>query len=236
MSMTGTSETAIKATAAVRTPPYVSYKSFETLLDELKTNGVPPQIDRSVLSRFSGGLGGQLIMALKSLGLANAQSEPTPALKEMVDAYGTPAYKDALRRALEHGFPFLADLDLTTATPSMFADAFVKNTSAKEDVLRKCRTFYLNAARDADIELGQRLATGSVPKTARGTSGNGRRRRTRTASRPQSTAQAEREPDHTAGRKLEYQLVDLLKRDDMTDEYREAVFKLLTYLSTSEAA
>ncbi len=33
-----------------RTPPYIAYKTLLTLLQEFKVNGLPPQIDRSVLT------------------------------------------------------------------------------------------------------------------------------------------------------------------------------------------
>src|SRR5688572_22472920 len=58
-----------------RTPPYVAYKTFLTLIEDLKSVGVPPRFDRSVLKRFSGGVGAQLLMALRSLGLMNEQNQ-----------------------------------------------------------------------------------------------------------------------------------------------------------------
>lgn len=53
----------VKSGPAPRTPPYVSFQTFLTLIEELKTNGLPPQIDRSVLRRFAGGVQSQLFLA-----------------------------------------------------------------------------------------------------------------------------------------------------------------------------
>jgi hypothetical protein len=156
MSQAAESQTA----PSVRTPPYVAYATFKTLLDDLKTNGVPPQIDKSVLKRFSGGVGNQLLMALKSLGLVTDQNMPTTNLVPMVRDYGTDNYAKQLKLALNHGYPFLGSIDLATATPSMFAEAFRNATGAKEDVLQKCRRFYLQAAQDAGISIGPRIANG----------------------------------------------------------------------------
>jgi hypothetical protein len=156
-----------------RTPPYVSFKSFTTLLEDFKSSGVPPRIDRSVLKRFSGGLGSQLLVALRSLGLMDDNGTPTDDLQILVDYYGTDDYPSGLRHVLETSYPFLQTLDLTTATPSMFAEAFQSATTAKEDVLRKCRTFYLHAAKVAGIEIGKRLESGTYTRTA----GAGRKRR-----------------------------------------------------------
>ena len=58
-----------------RTPPYIAFKTFQTLLSELKTNGLPPVIDPTVLTRFAGGLQGQIVLALRSLDLVDAAEE-----------------------------------------------------------------------------------------------------------------------------------------------------------------
>jgi len=155
----------------VRTPPYVAYKTFLTLIDDLAEHGVPPIIDRSVLKRFSGGVGSQLLMTLKSLGLAFDDNKPHKNLAHLVQFKGQPEFKEVMRGALDYGYPFLKSLDLMTATPGMFADAF-KVTGAKEDVLRKCRRFYLAAALDNGVQLGPRIlgagAGARAPRTANG--------------------------------------------------------------------
>lgn len=146
-----------QVSAGGKTPAYVAYSTFKTLLDDLNVNGLPPQIDRSVLKRFSGGVQSQLIPALKYLGLITTDSRPTRRLKALVDAYGTDLYAFELRDVLEASYPFVHAINLKTATATMFADAFKEGTGAKEDVLRKCRTFYLQAAKEAGIEMGPRL-------------------------------------------------------------------------------
>jgi hypothetical protein len=155
------SSEAEKSAPAVRTPPYVAYKTFLTLIDDLHTHSMPPLIDRSVLKRFSGGVGSQLLMALKSLGLCGDDNRPTQALAEMVAAYKHSQFKAEMRKALDFGYPFLKSIDLMTATPGMFADAF-KVTGSKEDVLRKCRRFYLAAAQSNDVQLGPRILGGGT--------------------------------------------------------------------------
>ncbi|HRK62952.1 MAG TPA: hypothetical protein PLN53_01070, partial [Terricaulis sp.] len=165
-------------TAGVRTPPYVSFQTFLTLIEDLKTNGLPPRIDRSVLKRFSGGVGGQLQVALKSLGLADEGNLPTERLARMVDGYGTEAFKSVLRECLAIGYPFLESFDLKNGTPSMFAEAFRKATSAREDVLKKCRRFYIYAAQFCGVDIGPRLTAGAASPTTRASSGGYKRRAT----------------------------------------------------------
>jgi hypothetical protein len=150
------------AQSAMSIPPYISFQTFLTFLSELKSNGLPPQIDNSVLKRFAGGVQSQLKIAVRSLGLLDG-AKPTPALAALVDAYETPQFEPLLLQLLKATYPYVFALDLMSATPQMFADAF-KVTGAKEDVARKCRTFFLHAAKRAGVPLGQRILTGSVPR------------------------------------------------------------------------
>jgi hypothetical protein len=172
-----------------RTPPYVSFKTWMTLIEDLQTHGLPPQIDRSVLSRFAGGTGSQLLMSLRSLGLTDRNNKPHTRMAQLVNAHGTDQFKPLLRAVLKDAYPFLSKMNLTTATPSMFADAF-KVTGAKEDVLRKCRTFYLHAAQFAEVEIGPRLLQA---KTTRPLPSGAPKKRTAAKPKVRKPADAERE-------------------------------------------
>lgn len=218
-----------------RTPPYVSYKTLTTLIEDLKTVGLPPRIDRSVLSRFSGGVGSQLIMALKSLGLIRSGGEPTTWLADLVKSYGTQEYKVHLKQVLRYGYPFLQDLSLATATPSMFADAFKSGVDAKEDVLRKCRTFFLHAAKDAGIEIGPRLEKGIAPRAG---NGSGTRRKAK-ASKVEVPRVTPVDPPFvqppSQGKELEYQLIDLMTEPDIDDAVKQSIWALVQYLTARKA-
>lgn len=147
-----------------RTPPYIAYRTLQTLLREFKASGLPPRIDRSVLGRFAGGLQGQIMLALRALGLMDADNRPTPRLAHVVDVYDTPQLKPEMRKIIEETYPYVLALDLTTATPSMFSEAFRNNVDAKEEVLRKVRTFFLHAARDVGIAIGPRIQKAKFPR------------------------------------------------------------------------
>lgn len=146
-----------------RIPPYISYRTFLTLLEELKTS-MPPQVDRSVLRRFSGGMQNQLTHALKALGLIDDNRVPRPTLKTLVDTLGTEEFKVPFRQVMKTTYPYVFELDLMSATPTMFADKFKEGTGAKEDILRKCRTFFLHAAKEVGIPLGPRIEQGTFPR------------------------------------------------------------------------
>ncbi|UVK41854.1 DUF5343 domain-containing protein [Mesorhizobium sp. AR07] len=220
-----------ESTVVGRTPPYVSFKSFVTLLEDFKASGVPPRIDRSVLRRFSGGLGSQLLVALRSLGLMDENGNPIDDLEILVNSYGSTDFPVALRRTLDTSYPFLKRVDLKTATPSMFAEAFQSGTNAKEDVLRKCRTFYLHAAKAADIVIGPRLEKGTYTRTA---SGNGRKKRKSSKPEEQAENTSSAHEAHTRvehGKALEYQLIDLMTEPDIDDNVKQSIWSLVQYLT-----
>jgi hypothetical protein len=214
-----------------RTPPYIGYSTFKTLLSELKTNGLPPQIDRSVLVRFAGGIQGQLMHALRSLGLTDDEKKPTPKLKRLVDAFETPEYAAALRPIIDETYPYVLQLDLMSATPSMFADAFKKALDAKEEVLRKCRTFFLHAARDIGIPVGPRIEKAKFPR-ANGISP--RKLRSAKGAADPTPPPAPPTPPATneiSDKALEYKLIDLMRDDGIEDAERGAIWTLVQYLT-----
>lgn len=231
--MAQSDEAVTETLGATRIPPYISFQTFLTFLHELKTNGTPPQIDSSVLKRFSGGVQGQLKMALRSLGLVDNQ-RPTPRLVEIVDAFETPAFEGQLLGLLKAIYPYVFDLDLMTATPTMFADAF-KVTGAKEDVSRKCRTFFLHAAKRAGVQLGQRILSGSVPRAANGSVPK-RKPKADKLKEDDGTVHEQKndpggKPDKITNHALEYHLIDLMRKDGIEQAEREAIWTLVQYLT-----
>lgn len=151
---------------AARTPPYIAFQTLKTFLDELKQHGVPNRIDRSVLTRFSGAVGSQLLSALKFLGLITEDAHSTTALAEMVTAYGTDGWPNCLRKSLENSFAPVFLLDLQSATPAQFTETFRAAFPAKENVLRKCITFFLNGVRETNFEVSPRILKNTKPRSA----------------------------------------------------------------------
>lgn len=231
-------ENSTDAPGGSRTPPYVSFRTFLTLLEDFKEHGQPPQIDPSVLKRFSGSAGAQIVGALKYLGYVDDQKKCLPLLKEAVDTYKTDQFAAHLQKVLLSAYPFLAALDLKTATPGMFADAFRKSFSAKEDVLRKSRTFYIHAASVADIELGPRLKSGGT--TSAPANGSGGRKRGRPKAKVDQDHHIDDHKDERQSsdwkatqpiqKALEYQLIDLMSEPDIDDSVKQSIWSLVQYL------
>jgi len=139
-----------------RSPPYVSYRSFLTMLEELQ-RGVPARIDRSYWGdKFSGSTGTQLMSALRFLNLIDSNGTPTVLLKDLVGARGT-FRSDILKKISHESFSFLGSnsFESEKATYSQLEEAFKEDYQVDRDVARKCIKFFTELARDAGIPLSQ---------------------------------------------------------------------------------
>ena len=152
-------------TRSLRTAPYTSYRTFKTFIEDLREHDVPSRIDRSVLTRFSGIVGTQLTHALRFLGLIEDDGRPTPRLKELVNAHATGRWAETLLERLRQEYAPMFAIDLETATPSHFNEAFRRAFPAAEAVVQKCVTFFLYAANDAGVKISGRVLKGRKPRS-----------------------------------------------------------------------
>lgn len=213
-------------------PPYVSFKTLKTFVASVKEHGVPGRIDRTILPNFSGAVAGQLITALRFLHLINADGEPTQSLKTIVDAYDTADWKGELGGVLQKAYRPLFSLDLTTASPSQFNEQFAKSFSAEGDTMRKCVTFFLNAADEAGISISPYISKARKP---RGTNG---RKKTSKKSAISARGPGMREPPPPPPPPVEQSisemLFELLDPLSMNDEEQQAVWTLMKYVKAND--
>jgi hypothetical protein len=137
-----------------RSPPYVSYRSFLTLLEELQ-RGLPARIDRSYWGdKFSGSTGTQLMSALRFLNLIDTNGMPTGQLKELVSARGV-IKSDMLRKISQESFTFLISdsFESEKATYAQLEEVFNDVYQVDRDVARKCIKFFTELANDAGLPL-----------------------------------------------------------------------------------
>jgi Family of unknown function (DUF5343) len=216
------------AEKSLRTAPYTSYRTFRTFIEDLREHGVPSRIDRSVLTRFSGVVGGQLMHALRFLGLIDDEGRTTPRLSALVTAHGGAEWAEALTRALQQAYAPIFAIDLETATPSHFSATFRKAFPAADAVVQKCVTFFLYAAADAGLKVSGRILKGRKPRplAPRGTS-------RRTAGRAREAEADRSEPLAVApfveGKKPSEVLFAQLDPSAMNEEQQAAIWTLLKY-------
>jgi hypothetical protein len=137
-----------------RSPPYVSYRSFLTLLEELQ-RGCPARIDRSYWGdKFSGSTGTQLMSALRFLNLIDSSGIPTRQLIDLVGSRGT-TRSEILKKVSQESFTFLGSnsFESDKATYSQLEEVFNEFYQVDRDVARKCIKFFTELANDAGISL-----------------------------------------------------------------------------------
>jgi hypothetical protein len=162
------SDTQMNMVPRGKAAPYVPYPSFKTLMQELHEHKVPSRIDRSVLKRFSGITGTQLMTTMRFLGLMDDKSHPTQRLHELVAAYGTAEWSPRMIAVLQAEYAPLFGLDLGNATPSHFDEVFRKAFPGADSVVKKSIAFFLSAAKDAGIVISDRVLHGRKPRAANG--------------------------------------------------------------------
>ena len=221
----------LERTRSSGTPPYTSYRTFKTFIEDLHEHGVPSRIDRSVLTRFSGVVGTQLMHALRFLGLIEDDGRPTERLKGLVKAHGTGNWSERLLELLRHEYAPMFAIDLETATPSHFNEAFRKAFPAADAVVQKCVTFFLYAANDAGVKISGRVLKGRKPRSL-----TPRRKPAKPASPhpPMREFDAAPSPPQAPlppleGGKPSEMLLTHLDLNEMDDEQQAAVWTLLKY-------
>jgi hypothetical protein len=186
---------ATQTTGRGNTPPYVPYPSFKTLIGELREHGVPSRIDRSVLRRFSGIIGSQLLTTLRFLKLIDDQSHPTPRLTELVAGSNTPEWGARMLSVLQEEYAPLFSLDLGNATASHFDETFRKSFPGSADsVSQKSIVFFLGAAKDSGIVISDRVMNGRKLRTP-AAPGTPRTRKPKAGKKPAKQDETETDED-----------------------------------------
>ena len=215
------------------TPPYTSYRTFKTFIEDLREQGVPSRIDRSVLTRFSGVVGTQLMHALRFLGLIEDDGRPTQRLNELVKAHGAEPWPKKLLELLRQEYAPIFAIGLETATPSHFNEAFRKAFPAADAVVQKCVTFFLYAANDAGVTISGRVLKGRKPRSL-----TPRKKPSRPLFAPQPMNAPEAAPPQPhpgpplpsiEGKKPSEILLAHLDLNEMDEEQQAAVWTLMKY-------
>jgi hypothetical protein len=145
------------ATPKLNSPIYVSYTTFVTLLDWLRDMKViPNQLDRTLWApKFAGSTGVQLMSGLRFLGLLYDEA-PMPRLEQLAMASNEdrkPILAEMVRD--QYGADFVADL--SKATPRTVQDR-MKELGATDATVRKAVSFFVNAAKAADVPMPTHIA------------------------------------------------------------------------------
>jgi hypothetical protein len=136
--------------AKKKTAPYLPFKTFLNSLDVF-THGLPTILDRTIWKSQSNVMQGLIMNTYRFLGLVEEYDEPSDALEKMVQH---PEQRAAVLRGLiesTYGNEFGRDFSATTPKllESMFEETYAVTGATKQ----KAITFFLKAARFANITL-----------------------------------------------------------------------------------
>jgi hypothetical protein len=147
-------------------PPYMSFQTFWNFIGELSGKPLPPQIDRSLMDTKSGTDQAHLTAAMKGFGLISDDLTVQPLLERLA-VPDEDQRKKVLREIVEDFYAEPLKVSAANGTEKLLHDAF-KDAYGLEggDTRRKAVTFFLHAARHADVPLSPHFPQtrmGSVP-------------------------------------------------------------------------
>mgnify|MGYP003700791891 CR=1 FL=1 len=147
------------------TPPYTTYQSFRNLMDDLREEGLPSHITRSVV-KGSNSAKSTMTASLKALGLIKEDTTPTRDLEELTNPQTN--FPVVLERIIRQNYPFLFDgsIDLSNTTTEIITKKF-QDEGAGGSTVSKCIAFFLAAAKEAEIDVSSRVKAPARQSTPR---------------------------------------------------------------------
>jgi hypothetical protein len=140
------------------TPVYVSYVTLLSALDNLKNHGIPSTgiIDKSLWDTQSGAIQGQILLALRFLGLTDEQNRVQPDLVTLAKA-SPEQRKTLLRPIIEQKYRSVIAVGLPTISQAQLEDALRKFEISGSTLDRAVR-FFVKACQECGIPLSARVA------------------------------------------------------------------------------
>ncbi|MBD3774331.1 MAG: DUF5343 domain-containing protein [Rhodobacteraceae bacterium] len=204
-----------------------------TFINKLRDTQIPSRIDNSVFGNASGSLIYSILSALKSLNLVDADGVPSELFVDFVKASdeNRPAKMAAIMRSA-YAPLFSASFDLTSATAGQFDELIRNEYEAKGSTVDKVATFFIAAAKFAEVEISPHLA---ARKPTASSASAGKSKRQRKANNSDNPPPPPPPPPQISDKALEYKLIDLMKEADIGDEERSAIWTLVQYLTKKKA-
>lgn len=162
-----------------KTLPYVSYATFSNALNSIVEHGLPPQIDRSVLTQFSGANQNLVMSTFRFLGLTNEKDEPTKKFEEYADA-DEEKRKGILSLLLKERYPNQVKL-LLNGTYQLLKDSF-DTAEVPASVKAKALSFFIGVARATGHQISAHIIKGMNARTVRRDGGSKKRTKVTTHS------------------------------------------------------
>jgi hypothetical protein len=149
----------------VTAPPYISFRTILNLVERMADEGLPPRIDRSYLSKLSGGYQGQVLAALRWLNLVDDEGRVQESLIGLVQ--NPSEHGERIGVIIRERYPEAVSLGQQNATQGQLEEEFRKSGIGGA-TLRKATSFYLHAAAFGGIPVSPYFKA-SAPQAGRRT-------------------------------------------------------------------
>jgi hypothetical protein len=141
-----------------RLPPYLSYRVWQRLLNELSAHNPPSRFDSSYFDelKMTKSCRSMLKGTLLFLDLMSADGKPTPRLHQLVKSDGDER-RAALAEIVRNAYgPLFTELDVTRVTQAQVKEYF-NSQGASGDIGRKCLSFFFAVCAEGNIPLSPHL-------------------------------------------------------------------------------
>jgi hypothetical protein len=122
-------------------PPYASFLAFESFVRRAGSEGLPLQVDKSLLIDWGIATGNEsgVLTTLRGLGIIDAEGRPSELYREM--RLSQPRRVAAFRRAAEHAYPGLTSAGEKLDENQLY-DYFVEERGLTGQMVDKAIRFY----------------------------------------------------------------------------------------------
>lgn len=139
-------------------PAYVSFSSLIAFLNNLRDEGLPNRIDRSLLPKASGSQVSSMLASLRFLKLTDDAGKPTAAMDAVVHAQDE-ARQPILEKVIREAYFFLfndPEFNLERASGQQVAEKF-RELNISGSTVTKCIAFFLAAAKETNIKVSSHV-------------------------------------------------------------------------------
>ena len=157
------------------TPAYLPWATLISALENLREHGIPGtgKLDKSLWDTQSGAIQGQIVIALRFLGLIDARNRVLPPLPLLVQA-DAEERKRLLRQIIMDKYKSVVSRDLTTISSGQLEEAIRAFGVSGSTLIRAIR-FFVKACQETDIPISKRVSekvrTAPVARKSRKTNG-----------------------------------------------------------------
>lgn len=145
-------------------PVYLSFKTFQSAIQSLRTHGLPDSLDRTAFGSRSGAEQTQILSAFRFLGLLNDANRTQNPLRSIVSKKeGSQEEKNVLTEILKDKYANAFAMNLEAATPAQL-DKAIGDYGATGATRDRSVRFFIKACEYCGIKLSSRL-TARKPRT-----------------------------------------------------------------------